>query len=117
MVTSGGGYLRSWRCRCLDLFTRGRYGAPWYHSYGLARLGGFAELGQSGSLQPISRSPAAACARRYSAISSVDVDRWRINRRSAQTSSSARRKTAIVGGSKGWIMVMPTGYLATITTR
>jgi hypothetical protein len=38
-------------------------------------------------------------ARRCSVISSVDVDRWRINRRSAQTSSGARRKTAIVGAS------------------
>jgi hypothetical protein len=46
-----------------------------------------------------SRSPAAACARRCSAISSADVDCWRINRRSANTSSSARRRTAIVWAS------------------
>ncbi len=36
----------------LDDFPRGPM-APSYHSYGLARLGGFAQLGQSGSLQPI----------------------------------------------------------------
>jgi hypothetical protein len=46
-----------------------------------------------------SRSPAAACASRCSAISSAEADARRWKRMSRSTSSSARRRVAIVGGS------------------